>query len=139
MRRSAGAHVLALLAALVVVIAVSAAWIVHLRLGPRLDGLIVGPMIIVVPLGILLLIGMWGTIRWAARGRIHWTAWTVFGATLAMSAIVTAGYCGPIACFAPGNNRLVGWFLVAGATLAALAHHLVLNVLSGERSHAVKT
>jgi hypothetical protein len=123
------AHVWSLLAALVVVIAVSAAWLAWYKTFPRGTGFddLTG---IVVPFGLLILVGLWLVIRALAHGRVVWGLATVVGAALALTYVLTAIYCGPLACFTPGPSRLMGWFLVGGAVLAALAHHLVLTGVS---------
>jgi hypothetical protein len=139
MKRPARAHIVALFAALVTIVVVSALWIVNLRLGPRLEGFTAGPMAIFVPFAMLVLTGLWLLIRGALHGRVTWTSVMVLGWGLGLSLVVVAAYCGPVACFVPGNNRLMGWFVVGGVTLAVLFHHLVLEALSGERSHAVET
>jgi hypothetical protein len=139
MKRPARAHILALLSALATIVAVSALWIVNLRLGPRLEGFTAGPMVIFVPFAMVVLTAFWLFIRGALHGRLVWTTVMVLGWGLGLSLVTVAAYCGPVACFVPGNNRLMGWFVVGGVTLAALIHHLVLNAFSGERSHALET
>ncbi|MEX0852534.1 MAG: hypothetical protein WD036_04520 [Bauldia sp.] len=127
MKRTVGSHVVALIAALAVIVAVSAAWIVNLRMGPRLDGFTAGPMVIFVPFGILILTAVWLIVRGVLHGRVRWTAIKVGLASLGLATIGVAVGCGPIACFAPGPDRLMGWFLVGGVALTALVHHVVLN------------
>lgn len=127
MRRSARAHIVALIAALGTIVAVSALWIVNLRMGPRLDGFTAGPMVVFVPFGIVLLTAFWLIARGLLHGRVRWRAATALAAAGALALVIVAGYCGPVACFMAGPNRLMGWFLVGGVALAALAHQLVLD------------
>jgi hypothetical protein len=125
--RPARAHIFALVAAFLAIIAVSALWIVNLRSGPPLDGFTAGPMVIFVPFFLLIIFAVWLAIRGALQGRIAWRSATVpFGALL-LAVVFVIGYCGPVACFTPGSNRLMGWFVLGGVAFAALLHHLVLN------------
>jgi hypothetical protein len=126
-KRSARAHIFALLGAFLAIVAVSALWIVNLRLGPPLDGWTAGPMVVFVPAFILILTAVWLLVRAALHGRVHWRKRTVILATLIPALIVVVLQCGPVACFTPGNDRLLGWFVVLGVVIAALVHHLVLN------------
>lgn len=126
MKRSLGAHVFALIAALATIVAVSALWIVNLQLGPRLDGWVAGPMVIFVPAFILILMVVWLIVRAVFQSRIAWRSTTVALATLLPSLAIVVLNCGPTACFMPNNNRFLGWFVVGGVVAAALIHHLVL-------------
>ena len=56
--------------------------------------------------------------------------------TLALAYVITAVYCGPVACFQPGPNRLMGWFVVLGVAAAALVHQVVLEATSGGSRNA---
>ena len=135
MRRPVLAHVSAIVVAVLVILAVSALWIVNLRMGPRLDGFSGGAMVIILPIGLLIVTAIWILLRALfLRGRV--ALWQAFlgGAVLAL--ILVVGNCGPTACFVPGNERLVGWFMVIGAGLSTLAHHLVLGRFSQERNDA---
>lgn len=136
MKRPALAHILALAAALLAVLAASALWIVNLRLGPPLDGWTAGPMVIFVPVFLLIVTIVWLAIRAALHGRIAWHATTVLVGSLVLSIVLVIGYCGPLACFTPGNNRLMGWFVVGGLASAALVHHIVLNRFTPVSDHA---
>lgn len=127
MRRPARAHILALLATFLAIVAVSALWIVNLRLGPPLEGLSGGPMVVFVPFVMLIFVGVWLVIRGLLHGRVKWRLTTVVLTTLVASVVVVVFTCGPISCFTPGANRLLGWFVVGGVTIAALVHHLILN------------
>ena len=127
MKRPARAHILALLATFLAVVAASALWIVNLRLGPPLEGLVGGPMVVFVPFVMLIFVAVWLVIRGLLHGRVKWRVSTVLLTTLVASAIVVAFTCGPISCFTPGMNRLMGWFVVGGVAIAALVHHLILN------------
>ena len=126
-KRPARAHIYALIAAFLAIVAASALWIFNLNQGPPLDGWTAGPMVIFVPFFVLIIFAVWLLIRGSVHGRIGWRAMTVLAATLVLSAILVVGYCGPVACFTPGTNRLMGWFVVGGVAIAALVHHLVLN------------
>jgi len=126
-RRPARAHVFALIAAFVAIVAVSAMWIVNLKLGPRLDGWTGGPMVIFVPLVLIILTAIWLVIRGVLHGRVLWRVSTVALATFIPTLIIVIVNCGPIACFTPGNERLMGWFVAGGMVGVSLIHHLVLN------------
>jgi hypothetical protein len=126
-KRPARAHIFAVMAAFLAIIAASALWIVNLRSGPRLDGFTGGAMVIFVPLLLLIVLGIWLAIRGALHGRVAWRTLTVLIGSLVLASLFVIGYCGPVACFVPGSNRLMGWFVLGGAALAALVHHLVLN------------
>jgi hypothetical protein len=119
------AYLVAAAAAFVVIVVVTALWIVHLRLGPRLDGWVAGPMVLFVPMFLLILTGCWLIARPVLGRWIDWRLGTVAAATLIGVYLLTAVICGPIACFQPGPNRAMGWFIVIGVAAAALMHHLL--------------
>lgn len=125
------AHLLALLAALAAVVVVTALWIVNLRMGPPLEGFTGGPMLIAMPMFLLLVVGAWLVVRVLLQGRVRWHVVLVVVVAAAFALAPVVLYCGP-ACFAPGPNRLLGWFVVVGAAATALVHHLVFEALSGE-------
>ena len=131
MRRTARAHIAALVAAFLTILAVGALWIVNLRMGPKL-GLEGGAMVVFLPLMLLLATALWLIVRGVLHGRVRWTAIKVVVASLALAYVVVAVDCGPIACFAPGPDRLLGWFLVGGVALTAFVHHMVLNSFAVE-------
>lgn len=135
MKRPLSAQIFALIAALATVVATSALWIVNLRLGPPLDGWVAGPMVIFLPAFVLILLAVWLLFRAALHGRIRWRISTVALATLVMSVAVVIVNCGPTACFTPGNDRLLGWFVVGGVVAAALIHHLVLTLITPVPQH----
>ena len=128
MRRPARAHVMAVNAALVAFVVVSALWIVNLRIGPSPKGLIAGATLAFVPFGLAILTPIWFLIRAATHGRLRWRVLTVLAVTIVVPLAIVTVYCGPTACFAPGPpHYLMGWFLIGGVALIALFHHLVLN------------
>ena len=127
MRRAARAHIVALVAALATIVVVSALWIANLRMGPAVGGWLAGPMVVFVPFGVVVVTAFWLIVRGLLHGRVRWRALTVLAAAGGLALVVVAGYCGPLACFMPGPNRLMGWFLVVGVALTALVHHLVLD------------
>jgi hypothetical protein len=135
MKRPLSAQIFALIAALATVVATSALWIVNLRLGPPLDGWVAGPMVIFLPAFVLILLAVWLLVRAALHGRIRWRISTVVLATLVPSVAVVIVNCGPTACFTPGNDRLLGWFVVGGVVAAALIHHLVLTLITPVPQH----
>lgn len=135
MKRPLSAHILALIAGLATVVATSALWIVSLRLGPPLDGWVAGPMVIFVPALVLILLTVWLLVRAALHGRIRWRISTVALATLLPAVAVVVLNCGPTACFVPGNDRLLGWFVVGGVVAAALIHHVVLILTTPVPQH----
>jgi hypothetical protein len=130
-------HGLAILAALLVVVATTALWIVNLRMGPPMEGFTGGPMALSLPILLLVLTVVWVVIRSVAG--LRWSALSVFLASAIAAYVLAAIWCGPVACFVPGPNRLMGWFLVGGIAIAALAHHLVLAAFSRGQSHATHT
>jgi hypothetical protein len=125
----------ALLAALGVVVVMSVLWIINLNMGPPIEGFMGGPMVISLPIFLLLVVGAWFVVRALLQGRFQWHAVTVVVVAAAIAIAPIILYCGPVACFAPGPNRYLGWFVLAGTALAALAHHLVFEALSGESRH----
>lgn len=127
------AHLLALLAALATVVVMTALWIVNLRMGPPLEGFTGGPMLVSMPIFLLLVVGVWLVVRALLQGRFQWHAVVVVIVAAAFALAPVILYCGPVACFSPGPNRLLGWFVVGGAALTALVHHLVYQAISGER------
>jgi hypothetical protein len=125
MNRAGLAHSIAVIAALEAIVLTSVAWVVNLRGGPRL-GLEAGAVAIFLPLGLLVLFGMWLVLRFILLRRLAWNALLAVAAALALGYLVVAASCGPTACFTASPNRYMGWFLVLGAASAALLHHLVL-------------
>ena len=123
------AHALAILAAFAVIVAVTALWIVHLRLGPRLDGWTGGITLVFVPVLLLILMAFWLIARPILGHWIDWRLGLVAAATIVPVYVLVAITCGPIACFRQGPNRAMGWFIVGGVALAALTHHLLLSRL----------
>jgi hypothetical protein len=132
MKRPARAHVFSLLAALATIVAVSALWIVNLRLGPPLEAWTGGATVILIPIGLVILTAGWLVVRGLLHGRVHWRAVTVLAVTILVPLAVVVVTCGPVACFEPGRpNYAAGWFVVGGVALTALVHHIVLNATSG--------
>ena len=123
------AHLGALGAGFLVIVAVSAAWIVNLQRGPRLDGFTGGITVVFVPMVLLMLGAGWLAVRAIAGRWKAWTATSVLLVTAGISYVLTAITCGPIACFQPGPNRAMGWFVVGGLTAIAAVHHAVLGRL----------
>lgn len=132
MKRPIHAHVWSLLAALGIIVIVSALWLAWYRSFPRGTGFddLTG---IAVPFGLVFLTAVWLVVRAVAHGRMNWHVVTVIVAALALAYGQVAIYCGPFACFTPGSTRMMGWFLVGGAVVVALVHHFVLNAASGAR------
>jgi predicted permease len=120
------AHAVALIAALEALVAVSIAWVVNLRSGPRL-GLEASAILVFLPIGLLILFGMWLVLRFLLVRRLRWTGLLALAGSIALGYLMVAASCGPVACFQAGPNRYMGWFLVLGIALAALAHHLALT------------
>jgi hypothetical protein len=130
----ARAFVLALLAEFAVLFAVIGLWMLNLRLGPPIEGFAGGPLLAAVPLLLLTLGIVWIALRFGMRRSVNWTPVTVAAAAAGFGFVAIAFSCGPTACFAPGENRLLGWFVVGGIVLAALAHHWVYVRFAGETS-----
>lgn len=135
MKRRLSAHIFALIAAFAAIVAVSALWIVNLRVGPPLDGWVAGPMVIFVPAFIVILLVVWLVMRAISQSWVRWRTATVVLATLILSTALVILNCGPVACFAPGNERLLGWFVIGGLVIAALIHHLVLFLTTPVPQH----
>jgi hypothetical protein len=116
---------------LVVFVVVSGLWLTHYKSYPRGTGFddLTG---VFVPFALLVLTGLWLVVRALLHGRVHWRTVTVVVVALAFALAPVIVYCGPVSCFAPGPNRLMGWFVVGGVALAALVHHLVLERLTPE-------
>jgi hypothetical protein len=132
MNRPILAHVWSLLAALAIIVIVSALWLAWYRTFPRGTGFddLSG---VAVPFGLLFLTAVWLVVRAVAHGRMNWHIVTVSVAALALAYGQVAIYCGPFACFTPGSTRMMGWFLVIGAVVAATVHHFVLNLASPDK------
>jgi hypothetical protein len=82
-------------------------------------------MLIFVPMLLLIMTATWLIARPILGRWIDWRLGTVIGTTAVSAYLLLALSCGPIACFLPGTNRAMGWFMVAGVALAAGTHHLV--------------
>lgn len=135
LRKPVLANLAAIGAAFAAIIAVTTLWVVNLRYGPRLDAFTAGAMLIAMPVLLVLVTALWVVIRALfARRRFGPVATFFAGATLACAVIV--GYCGPTACFVSNANRMIGWFVVLGTALAALAHHAVLDRFAREEARA---
>ena len=124
MRRRARANIFALTAAFVAFLAISALWIVDLRLGPTM-GLEGGAMVLFVPAYLVILTAVWFVVR--AVARVRWRLGNVLAVTIIVPLVLVMADCGPVACFVPGPHRMSGWFIVLGLPLIALAHHFVLD------------
>jgi hypothetical protein len=118
-------QLLGILAAFAAAAAVSVGWFVHLRLSPQFAGFSVRPSVLGVPAALVALTALWLVARGLAEGTARWNFAVVALGSAAFAYAVVAMMCGPTACFLPGASRLVGWFIVGGLALAALAHHVV--------------
>ncbi|CAN5313419.1 hypothetical protein BH10PSE9_BH10PSE9_18430 [soil metagenome] len=127
------AHLAAVAASIVVVIVVSALWLIHFKTYPRGTGFddLSG---VVVPFALLGLTALWLVVRALLEGRLRWRVVTVFIVALAFALAPVLLYCGPVACFMPGPQKYMGWFLVLGVAVAALAHHVVLLRVAGKQA-----
>jgi hypothetical protein len=130
--KPAATHAIAIAAAIAAIVATTAAWIVNLRAGPKL-GLEAGAMVLIVPLALFVLAGMWFVVRLWLSAPLRWGVVAMTCLCALFAYVLVAVTCGPIACFQPGPNRAMGWFLVGGVALAALVHHGVLAWLSKPR------
>lgn len=119
------AQLLAVFAAFGAVAAVSIGWVIHLRVRPDFDGWTPGPMMLGVPVVLVVLTIIWLLARALLGKRMRWSLAALLVASTAFAYAVVAVMCGPVACFQPGSNRLLGWFITGGVALAALTHHLV--------------
>jgi glucan phosphoethanolaminetransferase (alkaline phosphatase superfamily) len=121
-------HALAIGAMLLAIIITSAAWIGNVLSGPPLDGWTGGVTIIFVPLLLIIFGFAWLFIRLIVRRFLALSTRNVAWVSALASYLVVLITCGPVACFANTNsNRRMGFFLVGGAILIALTHHLVLT------------
>jgi len=125
------AYLIAVGAALMAIIIVSAVWIGFLRTGPKLDAWVAGPIIVAVPVALAALTAMWLLLRAALARFVTWTLARVALASLVLAYVATAITCGPIACFQTLPSFRVGWFLVVGAVIAAAVHHATFRQLHG--------
>ena len=107
------AYLVAIGAALLAIVVISAIWIVFLRTGPQLDAWVAGPMILAVPVALMVLMAMWLIARAALARWITWTTVRVLaGSRLSLPISPQRITCGPIACFQALPSFGVGWFLV---------------------------
>jgi hypothetical protein len=132
--RNVQAFVLALIAEFVVLFAVIGLWLLTLRFGPPPENSPNAQLLGVVPMLLLSLGIVWQAIRFGMRRSIDWTPATVATGAAGFGFVAIAFSCGPGACFLPGEYRLMGWFVVGGIILAALAHHYVYVRFAGEPS-----
>ena len=139
MQRPVLANISAIAAAFLAIIAVSALWIVNLRMGPRLEGFTGGAMVIMVPVALLILTAIWIILR-ALFGRQRAIApWLALAGGAVIGLVAVVANCGVTACFVPGSERLAGWFVVGGTGLAALVHHIVLSRFERRSVDALQT
>jgi hypothetical protein len=131
--RPARAHVAAIAASAVVVVAVSALWLMHFRTYPGGSGFD-DLSSVYVPFALLGLSALWLVVRALLEGRFRWRVVTVFIVSLAFALAPVLIYCGPVACFIPGPQKYMGWFLVIGVAVAALAHHIVLGRVAAKQA-----
>ena len=132
--RAARAFLLAALAEFLVLFAVIGLWLLNLRLGPPFENSPNAQLLAVVPMLLLTLGIVWLALRFGMRRSINWTPATVAAGAGSFGFVAIAFSCGPGACFVPGEYRLLGWFVVGGIVLAALAHHFVYVRFAGEPS-----
>ncbi len=125
------AYLIAIGAALLAIIIVSAVWIGFLRTGPQLDAWIAGPMILAVPAALVVLNAMWLLLRAALARFVAWTLPRVALASIVLAYVATGITCGPVACFQALPSFRAGWFLVIGAAIAAIVHHVTFRQLQG--------
>ncbi len=126
MSRNPFAQAVSLIAALEVIVLASLAWVLNLRSGPVL-GLESGAILLFLPLALIIVFAMWLVLRFLLLRRLRWPALLVLAASLVLGYLMVAASCGPVACFQPGPNRMMGWYLVLGVAGAALAHHFALT------------
>jgi hypothetical protein len=132
--RAVRAFLLAALAEFAVLFGVIGLWLLYLDLGPPIDSFTGGPLLAAVPMLLLTLGIVWIALRFGMRRSINWTPATVAAGAAGFGFVAVAFSCGATACFVPGANRLLGWFVVGGIVLAALAHHYVYVRFAGEPS-----
>ena len=125
--RTVFAHAKALAAALLLIVAISAVWIVHLRAGPKLDGWVAGAMLLFVPLALTVLFLGWLAVRGILGFWLSFSPPTVLAVSGGIALAVTVLNCGPVACFTMGPERAAGWFVVPGVAITALVHHILLE------------
>ena len=123
------AHVVAIGAAVLGIMVVSALWIVFLRTIPQLDAWVAGPLVVAVPFALVVALVMWLIVRGLAARRVRWNAALVLAISAVITYVATAITCGPISCFRALPSFYVGWFLVIGSATVALIHHITINHL----------
>lgn len=126
MKRVALPHAVSVIAALEVIALASLAWVVNVRSGPPI-GPRSGVIVVFMPLALLILFAMWMVLRFVILRRIAWPAYLVLAVAIVVGYLIVAASCGPTACFVPGPNRFMGWYLVLGVAGAAFVHHLALT------------
>jgi hypothetical protein len=130
--RKTRAFLLAALAEFLVLFAVIGLWNLNIGWDAPVGSL---PLLGVVPMLLLTLGSVWLALRFGMRRSIKWTPGTVATAAGSFGFVAVAFSCGAAgACFLPGEFRLLGWFVVGGIVLAALAHHYVYVRFAGEPS-----
>ena len=129
MNRSGTAHPLALGAAFLVIAVATLCWLAWFKSYPRGTGFddLSG---VAVPFALIGLTALWLIVRALLHGRVQWRTITVVVVAFAFALAPVIIYCGPVACFAPGPSKFMGWFIVIGVAVAALAHHWALEAAS---------
>lgn len=126
MRRNPLAPIVSLIAAAEIIVLASLAWLANLRNGPTF-GLESGAILLFMPLALVIIFAMWLVLRFLLLRHLPWPALLVLAASLVLGYLMVAASCGPVECFQPGPNRMMGWYLVLGVAGAALAHHFALT------------
>jgi hypothetical protein len=94
---------------------------------PRGPGVEIGSWPLMMPFGLAAIVALWIVLRVVLLKSLAWTAIAVALSSLVFAYALTAALCGPIACFQASPRYHMGWFIVGGAVLAALIHHLAYS------------
>jgi hypothetical protein len=118
------ANYAAIAAAGMVVILATGAFLILLPRGPGVE---IGSWPLMMPFGLAGIVALWIVLRVVLLRSVAWTALVVVLSSLAFAYVLTAALCGPVACFQASPRYHMGWFIVGGAVLAALVHHLAYS------------
>lgn len=87
----------------------------------------IGQWPLLLPAGLILIAGIFLGLRiWLLRN-VGWTVLIVAVASLALSYLVTAAFCGAAACFRDDPRDYMGWYMMLGGIGAALLGHLAYS------------
>ncbi|MGD9740934.1 MAG: hypothetical protein AB7O56_12090 [Bauldia sp.] len=120
MSRSTLAVLGAIVVAGAVVFVVSGAFFLLL---PKDEGDI-GQWPLLLPAGLIVIAGIFLAARIWLLPNVAWTVLIAAIAALALSYLVTAAFCGAVACFQDDPRDYMGWYMMVGGIGAAVLGHL---------------